>query len=311
MNEPNAHRLAEESVPSAKLASRQLARLFEALRPRLIGVAYGLLGTVAEAEDAVQEAWIRLQQSDLDAIEDLTGWLVTTTSRIALDILRSARVRRETYVGPWLPEPVETAPDPADSVSLADSMSWAMLVVLETLSPAERAAFVLHDVFGLEFTEVGKALGRNASACRKLASRAREHVEARRPRFDVDPEAHREVVEAFAAAAASGDFEALLRVLDPDAVLTADGGGVVRAALEPVRSGEKVARFLSHVMTRTHDADLRAAVVSGSPALLVFQGGRFQGVIALGIADGRVTTVDYVRNPNKFHGLRSTGAAEQ
>ncbi|KPC75334.1 siderophore-interacting protein, partial [Thermoactinomyces vulgaris] len=130
------------------------------MRPRLFGVAYGLLGSVAEAEDVVQDAWIRLQRTDVDEIEDLTGWLVTTTSRLALDVLRAARTRREAYVGPWLPEPVETAPDPADSVSLADSMSWAMLVVLETLSPAERAAFVLHDVFGLSFDEVGTALGR-------------------------------------------------------------------------------------------------------------------------------------------------------
>jgi RNA polymerase sigma-70 factor (ECF subfamily) len=296
MNEPNAHRAAEA------------AAVFEELRPRLVGVAYGLLGSLAEAEDAVQDAWLRLQQAELDAIEDLTGWLVTTTSRIALDILRSARVRREAYVGPWLPEPIETSPDPADTVSLADSMSWAMLVVLETLSPAERAAFVLHDVFGLEFAEVGEALGRSPAACRKLASRARRHIEERKPRFDVDPEAHREVVDAFAEAAGSGDFEALLRVLDPEAVLVSDGGGVVRAARSPVRTGEKVARFLAGVSS---GATMRFTVVSGNPGLLVFRDGEFQGVIALGIADGRITTIDYVRNPHKFHGLRSVGAAEQ
>ena len=191
------------------------AAVFEALRPRLVGVAYGLLGTVTDAEDAVQDAHIRLQRSDAEAIEDLTGWLITTTSRIALDVLRSARIRREAYVGPWLPEPIETVPDPADSVSLADSISWAMLVVLETLSPAERAAFVLHDVFGLTFDEVGQALGRNASGCRKLAGRAREHVEERKPRFDGDAKAHREVVDAFAEAARSGHVEGLVRVLDP------------------------------------------------------------------------------------------------
>ncbi|HLU29998.1 MAG TPA: RNA polymerase sigma factor SigJ [Glycomyces sp.] len=300
MNEPHASRAADEA-----------AAAFEALRPRLVGVAYGLLGTLAEAEDAVQEAWIRLQRSDLDAIVDLAGWLVTTTSRIALDILRSARVRRESYVGPWLPEPVETAPDPADSVALADSMSWAMLVVLETLSPAERAAFVLHDVFGVGFGEIAEALGREPAACRKLASRARAHVEARKPRFDVDPEAHREVVDAFAEAAGSGDYEALLRVLDPEAVLISDGGGVVRAALEPIRTGEKVARFLVGVMARTPGTSMRATVVSGNPGLLVFKAGRFEGVIALGIAGGRVRAVDYVRNPNKFHGLRSLGAVGQ
>jgi RNA polymerase sigma-70 factor (ECF subfamily) len=136
-----------------------VAAVFEELRARLLGVAYGLLGSLAEAEDVVQEAWLRLEGTDVHAIRDLTRWLVTATSRIALDTLRSARVRRETYVGPWLPEPVETAPDPADAIGLADAVSWAMLVVLETLSPAERAAFVLHDVFGMSFEEVGEEHG--------------------------------------------------------------------------------------------------------------------------------------------------------
>lgn len=299
VNAPNPRRIAEEA-----------ATVFEELRPRLIGVAYGLLGTVAEAEDAVQEAWIRLQQSDLDAIEDLTGWLVTTTSRIALDVLRSARVRREAYVGPWLPEPVETAPDPADSVGLSDAMSWAMLVVLETLSPAERAAFVLHDVFGLEFTEVGKALGRSPAACRKLASRARAHVEARRPRFEVDPRAHREVVDAFASASLSGDFDRLVRLLDPEAVLISDGGGVVRAALNPIRGAEKVARFITGANV-TRAGAMRATVVNGNPALLAFdEGGRINSVMTLGIRDGRIVTIDAVRNPHKFRGLRTTCSAD-
>jgi RNA polymerase sigma-70 factor, ECF subfamily len=294
MNEPEAH--------AAPAEERALAE-FAALRPRLVGVAYGLLGSVAEAEDVVQDAWIRLQRSDIDQIEDLTGWLVTTTSRLALDVLRSARTRREAYVGPWLPEPVETAPDPADTVSLADSMSWAMLVVLETLSPAERAAFVLHDVFGLTFEEVGQALGRSVAACRKLASRAREHVEERRPRFDVDPEAHRAVVEAFAAAAGTGDFDRLLHLLDPDAVMVSDGGGVVRAARKPIYGGEKIARFLVGVRAKFPGRTFRYAVVNGEAALLVRYGAKIDGVIALGVDAGRVVRIDYVRNPHKFHGL--------
>lgn len=200
-----------ESVPAT----------FDALRPRLVGVAYGLLGSVTEAEDVVQDAWIRLQRTDYEEIDDLTGWLVTTTSRLALDVLRSARHRREAYVGPWLPEPVETAPDPADSVTLAESVSWAMMVVLETLSPAERTAFVLHDLFGLSFDEIATALGRSPAGCRKLASRARAHIDSRTPRFDVDPTTHHEVVEAFADAATTGDLEGLLQILDPSAVLTA------------------------------------------------------------------------------------------
>jgi RNA polymerase sigma-70 factor (ECF subfamily) len=298
MNEPDAQAAAEERASAE----------FAALRPRLVGVAYGLLGSVAEAEDVVQDAWLRLQRSDIDRIEDLTGWLVTTTSRLALDVLRSARTRREAYVGPWLPEPVETAPDPADTVSLADAMSWAMLVVLETLSPAERAAFVLHDVFGLTFDEVAAALGRSAAACRKLASRAREHVEERRPRFDVDPRRHRAVVDAFAAAAGTGDFDRLLELLDPDAVMVSDGGGIVRAARNPIHGAERIARFLTGIRARNPGRVYRCAVVNGEAALVAFFGDQVDGVITLGVEDGRIARVDYVRNPHKFHGLHTTRA---
>nr|BFE85422.1 hypothetical protein GCM10020093_080230 [Planobispora longispora] len=167
----NAHSVSDE----------ELAAEFAAIRPRLVGVAYGLLGTVDEADDVVQDAWLRLIRADRSQIDDVTGWLVVTVSRLALDVLRSARVRREKYVGPWLPEPVVTDGDPADRVTLAESMSMAMLVVLESLSPAERTAFVLHDVFGLPFAEVGRAVGRTAAACRQLAARARRHVSARAP----------------------------------------------------------------------------------------------------------------------------------
>jgi RNA polymerase sigma-70 factor (ECF subfamily) len=297
-------------APHPPRSAEEAAAVFEELRPRLIGVAYGLLGSLAEAEDAVQEAWIRLQGSDLAVIRDLAGWLVTTTSRIALDVLRSARNRHETYVGPWLPEPVETAPDPADSVSLADSLSWAMLVVLETLSPAERAAFVLHDVFGLSFAEVGQALGRAPAACRKLASRARDHVEARQPRFDVDPAAHREIVTAFARAAASGDLDTLLGLLSPDAVLTSDGGGVVRALPRPVHGAPEIARFIAGLGADRLGLSMRPSAVNGNPALLIFEQGRVGTVLVLGIRAGRITTLDAVRNPHKFSGLRSLAAGD-
>jgi len=286
------------------------AAVFEALRPRLIAVAYGLLGTVDDAEDAVQETWIRLQRTDLQSIDDVTGWLITTTSRIALDTLRSIRRRRERYVGPWLPEPVETAPDPADSVTLADSLSWAMLVVLETLSPAERAAFVLHDVFGVPFIDVGQALGRSPAACRKLASRAREHVDARQPRFDIDTEAHRNVVAAFGRATASGDLEALLDVLAPDAVLTSDGGGVAQAHPAPLRGAREIAAFFAGIAGSGLGLTVRPTVVNSSPALLLFEHGQISSVLALGIREGRVTTIDAVRNPHKFHGLRSLTAGD-
>ncbi|WLP89920.1 RNA polymerase sigma factor SigJ [Gordonia sp. NB41Y] len=280
-----------ESVPAT----------FDALRPRLVGVAYGLLGSVTEAEDVVQDAWIRLQRTDYEEIDDLTGWLVTTTSRLALDVLRSARHRREAYVGPWLPEPVETAPDPADSVTLAESVSWAMMVVLETLSPAERTAFVLHDLFGLSFDEIATALGRSPAGCRKLASRARAHIDSRTPRFDVDPTTHHEVVEAFADAATTGDLEGLLQILDPSAVLTADGGGIVRAALRPIVGADAIARFLAGLAGQGGPAKrMRAAVVNHNPALLVFVGDELDGIVALGIAGGRVTAIDFVRNPEKL-----------
>jgi RNA polymerase sigma-70 factor, ECF subfamily len=295
--------------PKSPGSTEEVAAVFEELRPRLVGVAYGLLGTLTDAEDAVQEAWIRLQRSHGEAIEDLVGWLITTTSRIALDVLRSASKRREAYVGPWLPEPIETMPDPADSVSFADSLSWAMLVVLETLSPAERASFVLHDVFGLSFDEVGQALGRTAVACRQLASRARAHVEERKPRFDVDAEAHRGVVEAFAEAARSGDLEGLLRLLDPDVVLTSDGGGVVRAVPEPVQGARRIATFLTAAVRQTPDLTFRVTAVNGNPALLMVEAGRVSTVIALGIRDGRIATIDAVRNPHKFHGLRTDDSA--
>ncbi len=201
-------------------------------------------------------------------------------------------------------------PGPADSVSLADSVSWAMLVVLETLSPAERAAFVLHDVFGLSFNEIGQALGRAPAACRKLASRAREHVEARQPRFDVDPEAHREVVAAFGRATASGDLEGLLSLLDPDAVLISDGGGVAQAVPSPIHGALEIARFLAGVGASRLGLTQRSSVVNGSPALLIFEQGQISSVLALGIHNGRITTIDAIRNPHKFHGLRTLTAGD-
>lgn len=195
---------------------------------------------------------------------------------------------------------METAADPADAVSLADSISWAMLVVLETLAPAERAAFVLHDLFGLSFAEIGTALGRDPAACRKLASRAREHIDSRKPRFAIDPTVHRNVVDAFADAATSGDLQGLLRVLDPNAVLTADGGGIVRAALEPILGADAIAAFLSAVASKGPRKTMRATVVNHNPALLVFVGDDLDGVVALGITDDRVTSIDFVRNPQKL-----------
>ncbi|GAA4220032.1 RNA polymerase sigma-70 factor (ECF subfamily) [Streptosporangium album] len=283
----------------------ELAAEFGAIRPRLVGVAYGLLGSLDEAEDVVQDAWLRLGRADREQIQDITGWLVVTVSRLALDVLRSARVRREEYVGPWLPEPVVTGADPADRVTLAESMSMAMLVVLESLSPAERTAFVLHDVFGLPFEEVAQAVGRSPAACRQLAARARRHVASRAPRFEVDATEHRRVVEAFARASTGDDIDALVALLDPDVVLRSDGGGVVSAARRPIHGAEKVARFLIRVAGRLSVRSRFApATVNGWPGLLRFRNGELSGVFGLTVADGRVTEIFIVMNPEKLRSVR-------
>ncbi|GAA5060455.1 RNA polymerase sigma-70 factor (ECF subfamily) [Thermocatellispora tengchongensis] len=281
-----------------------LAREFAELRPRLVGVAYGLLGSVEEAEDVVQDAWLRLSRQEPGHVGDVAGWLVVTVSRLALDVLRSVRHRREEYVGPWLPEPVVTGPeaaDPADRVTLDESMSIAMMVVLESLSPAERTAFVLHDVFGLPFEEIAVAVGRTPAACRQLAARARRHVAARAPRFSVDGAEHRRVVDAFARACEAGDLDALLAVLDPDVVLLSDGGGLARAARRPILGDAKVARFLLGVAAKFGPGPrFTPMAVNGWPGLARVGGGRLTHVFGLAVADGRVTEIDIVINPEKL-----------
>ncbi|MEU4831725.1 RNA polymerase sigma factor SigJ [Streptosporangium sp. NPDC023615] len=285
-----------------------LAAEFEAMRPRLVGVAYGLLGSLDEAEDVVQDAWFRLGRIRRAEIEDVTGWLVVTVSRLALDVLRSARVRREEYVGPWLPEPVVTDGDPADRVTLDESMSLAMLVVLESLSPAERTSFVLHDVFGLPFEEVARAVGRSAAACRQLAARARGHVAARAPRFEVDETEHRRVVEAFARFArdGEGDLAALTLLLDPDVVLRSDGGGVVGAARRPIHGADRVARFVLGVAGKYdhRDSVLTSATVNGRAGLLRTRNGTIGAVYGLSVSEGRITEIDIVMNPEKLRSVR-------
>ena len=223
--------------------AEDLAAEFEALRPQLTRVAYGMLGSLAEAEDVVQEAWLRLGRADRAEIDDLRAWLTTVVGRLALDALGSARARRESYVGEWLPEPlVEEYED--DDPTLDESVSTALLVVLERLSPAERTAFLLHDVFELPFDKVGEVVGRSPAAVRQLAARARAHVEEGKPRFPADAEEEERIVTAFALAWQEGDHEALLGVLDPDAVLRADGGGKVNAAGKPLLGADRIARAL-------------------------------------------------------------------
>ncbi|WP_211256740.1 RNA polymerase sigma factor SigJ [Allokutzneria albata] len=281
------------------MAVTSTAGEFQRERPRLLGIAYGIIGDLGEAEDVVQEAWLRLSRTE--GVADVTAWLVVAVSRLALDVMRSARKRREDYVGPWLPEPVvSTEEGPEDRVTLADSVDMAMLVVLETLSPAERTAFVLHEVFGLPFTEIAEVVGRTPASVRQLASRARKHVRERSPRFDPDPVRQREVVGAFLAACEGGDLDAMLRLLDPDVVLNSDGGGIVRAARRPVVGADRVARFLIGVRTKWPDRALRPAMVNGFTGLLMTRGDELVAVYSITAADGLITAINAVLHPTKL-----------
>jgi len=310
----------------------ELAAEFEAHRPRLIRVAYAILGSRAEAEDVVADCWLRLTEADSrDPVRDVLGWATVAVSRAAIDVLRSARVRREAYVGPWLPEPEvqllagETHPsssvvDPADRVTLDDSVRYALLVVLEQLSPAERTAWVLHDLFAMPFDEVARTVGRSPAAVRALASRARRHVAAGTPRVDVDAETHDRVVGAFMAAAVGGDLAALVALLDPQAVLTSDGGGVVNAARRPVLGPDRVARFMIGVCRKAANDVYVPATVNGRLGLVGLGGpvgeiatddlddataqttaaGRRRVVMSFTVDDGLIARVDIVMAPAKL-----------
>jgi RNA polymerase sigma-70 factor (ECF subfamily) len=288
------------------LEGADLAAAFEAERPHLLRVAYGQLGSLAEAEDVVQDAWLRLQRSRVEEIRDLRGWLTTTVSRLALDTLRSARVRRERYVGPWLPEPLvaDTGADPADRVTLDEAVGTALLVVLESLSAGERVAFVLHDVFGYPFERVAEVLGATPAAARQLASRARRQVEERRPRFPATPEQQREIVAAFVTATAEGDTDALVALLHPDAVMRTDGGGVVNAARKPIEGAERIARAAVGLARKGGDpATLRFVDVNGMPGFVVDDWDGTTNVASFTVDDGRITAIDVVRNPEKLRGI--------
>jgi RNA polymerase sigma-70 factor (ECF subfamily) len=271
-------------------------------RPSLVGLAYRLLGSVSEAEDAVQEAFLRLERHGTDGIDNLGGWLNRTTSRICLDRLTSARARREVYVGPWLPEPLETTVDVEQPVELAESVSMAFLVVLESLSPAERVAFLLHDVFGYDHGELATILDRSEPACRQLVSRARRHVQARRPRFEPDPAVRDEAAARFLEACLTGDLDALLASLAPDVVLRSDGGGKVPAVRRPVLGAERVARFLAGLARQApDDVVFETHRYNGTPGLLVARSdGTVEVVLVLDVADGLVRGIEAIRNPDKL-----------
>lgn len=267
-------------------------------RNLLFTVAYEMLGSAADAEDVLQETWLRWADVDRSDIREERAYLVRITTRLSLNRMRTLARRREAYVGPWLPEPLLTSPDVAEDVELADSVSTAMLLVLETLSPTERAVFVLREVFDLPYDEIAAAVDKSPAAVRQVAHRAREHVEARRPRAAVTARERDEVIARFLGAAATGDLQALMDVLAPDVVLLTDGGGVKKAALRPIHGRDKVTRFLEAVMPEGFVADV--VVANGSPALRIAVDGEVDSVASLLVEDGRVTGLYVVRNPAKL-----------
>ena len=277
---------------------------FEAAQPRLFGLAYRMLGSVMEAEDVVQDAWLRWRNVDAAAIREPAAFLTTVTTRLCMDRLRSARARRETYVGPWLPEPLVTEPDAAEHAELADSLATALLVLLEKLSPAERAAFLLRDVFGYGYDEIAGMVERSPQACRQLVSRAR----ARLGEVPSGAAASRaqgwRLAETFLAACATGDVSALMALLAPDAVLLSDGGGHVQAARNPVHGAERVARFLVGIVAKAPD-DIEAVVatVNGQPGAVLRWSGVTMGTIGLDIGGDVVNGVHIVVNPHKLQHL--------
>ncbi|HEY3734746.1 MAG TPA: RNA polymerase sigma-70 factor [Streptosporangiaceae bacterium] len=284
------------------------AETFEAHRDLMFAVAYRMLGTVADAEDAVQDAWLRWSAAPRGEVTEPRGYLVKVITNTSLNRLRAVRARREAYVGPWLPEPLLTdmGTDISERAELAESVSMAMLVVLESLTPEERAVFVLREVFGFGYAEIGAAVGRTDVAARQLAHRAREHVQARRPRFEVDPGRQREVTERFMAAATGGDIQQLMSVLAPEVTLTSDGGGQAKAALRPVTGASKVARLMVAISGRPYggfeidEMTIEEAEINGGPGALITAGGRAIVAVTWLVSGDLVTAIQLITSPDKL-----------
>lgn len=273
---------------------------FLAHRSLLFTVAYEMLGSAADAEDVVQETWLRWADADQSEVRDPRAYLVRIVTRQSLNRLRTLARRREEYVGEWLPEPLLTTPDVADDVELAESVSMAMLTVLETLTPTERAVFVLREVFDVPYEEIAAALDKSAAAVRQTAHRAREHVAARRPRRQVDRSEQQRVVERFLAALSTGDVQGLIEVLAPDVVVVADGGGLVAAARHPITGATKVVAFLSKFATLATTAVVDTVWLNGALGGRIVLDGKLNTVISFVIDDGRISRMYAVRNPHKL-----------
>ncbi|MEV8019793.1 RNA polymerase sigma factor SigJ [Streptomyces sp. NPDC086554] len=287
---------------------------FEEHRPVLMGVAYRMLGRVADAEDVVQDAWLRWSAADHAQVREPRAYLVRITTRLAIDRLRHVQSRRESYVGPWLPEPLvtdfgPTVPDTAEQAVLADSVSLAVLVVLESLSPLERAVFVLREAFGFPFSEIAATLDRGEPAVRQLAARARKHVDEKRPRYEVDPDERRDLTERFLAAAAEGDLDGLMSLLAPDVRLVGDSGGKAKAPLRVIETADKVGRFLIGAARKGIPADaeveFRFVELNGAGAVLGLVDGKPDVVFQLDVTDGQIKDLYIIRNPDKLAGLAS------
>lgn len=279
------------------------AERFTALRPLLFTIAYEILGSATESDDVLQESYLRWAEVDLDTVRDTKSYLAQLVTRQALNALRAAARRREEYVGPWLPEPLLVdAEDAGSDVVLAESVSMAMMVVLETLTPDERAVFVLREVFGFGHDEIAEAVGKSAAAVRPLAHRAREHVHARRRRFEpVDAATSEQITLQFFATAATGDVSALIGLLAPDVVWTADSAGKVSAARRPVHGADRVARLIIGLLrTAGQDGRVELATYNNAPALKLYLGDSFEGVITVEITDGRISHFYAMRNPEKL-----------
>jgi RNA polymerase sigma-70 factor (ECF subfamily) len=279
---------------------------FEKQRRRMLGISYRILGSFADAEDVVQDAWLRWSATDTAQVENPEAFLTTVVTRLSLDRLRILKARREVYSGPWLPEPVAADADPQAAAELADSLSMALLVVLETLSPLERAAFVLREVFSEPYPVVAEILGREEPAVRQLVHRARQHVDAGGARYRADRATHNEVVERFLAACETADLDALLEVLAPEVVLVSDAGGVGRAPVRPIAGEDKVGRFLIGVTTKvTPGTVVGLEVFNGRLGLVARLGGQAITAIAFDIGDGQVDALHLMANPDKLAALDS------
>ena len=287
-------------------ATQPATAAFVAHRNLLFTVAYEMLGSAVDAEDVLQETWLRWVKVDLEQVRDQRAYLIRITTRQALNRLRTMKRRRENYVGPWLPEPLLTTPDVAEDVELAESLSMAIMLVLESLSPTERAVFVLREAFDVSYDEIAAAVDKTPAAVRQIAHRARQHVDARRPREVVAPSETRAALEMFRRALEGGDLQDLLDVLAPDVVLLSDGGGVKQAALRPIMGAERVVRFILGGSRKAQGAlTTDATVINGNPALFLRLDGGIDGVIAMRVDEGRITGLYYVRNPDKLSRVES------